>query len=156
MVILRLLYLTPRKNYLSLLVWIASSFYMSVSYRNEIKHDVGSSTAIYSVISATITPIVISSEASVSSETESPTTEVIAKNLVIDQEGPSRDINLNYFQCLTHSKGFYCFSSDFNYCIAGAGSIPSGRVAVRQVVEHPFNFCVGRQIFYVIQEYSVN
>jgi hypothetical protein len=146
------------------LAWMASSFYISVAYHNKISPDTGSSTIVYSVITATTTPVATYSESSMASVTDPgevsvtdpPSTSINRRRLVIDHQDPVKDINLNFFQCLTQSEGFYCFSSDAPYCVAGRGSIPSGKVAVRRAVEHPFNFCIGKQIFFVVKEYTLN
>lgn len=66
--------------------------------------------------------------------------------LKLDPSSPPMEVNLKYFECRAVVNGYFCFSSDFNFCVHGDGAIPTRKVIVQRLAVHPFEFCRGKAV----------
>lgn len=69
----------------------------------------------------------------------------------LDPWSRRREINLGYFECRVLPDGYFCFSSDSNFCIHGFGVIPQRKVIVQKLAQHSYTFCKGKPIMEVVR-----
>lgn len=68
----------------------------------------------------------------------------------LDHWSRRREVNLKFFECRSTTDGYFCFSSDFGFCIHGVGAVPTRRVIVQRLSEHPYDVCVGKPMMEVV------